>query len=177
MKKKRPRLLVLDFDRDKANVKRRFFEGFPLTDQLLGNPNAIERLRELINDAQDVRFALVRALTQAHDDRKLGGLALADGETAFWTAIEAPFFDWLDQVVAVDDWNEEAEAAVDTARRTMAAALRRTAVGIFDAHVAISEFDPRKQARVAKARRGLTKALYPKAPATTHTPPSAEVTP
>ncbi|MCK6591224.1 MAG: type I-E CRISPR-associated protein Cse1/CasA, partial [Polyangiaceae bacterium] len=42
---KRLRLLVLDFDRDKANVKRRFFEAFPLTSDLLGNTDAVERLR------------------------------------------------------------------------------------------------------------------------------------
>ena len=89
-KTKRPRLLVLDFDRDKANVKGRFFEAFPLTDHLLGNPDVVGHLRALIDDAQNVRFSLVKALIGAHDDRKQGGLALADAEASFWTASEAP---------------------------------------------------------------------------------------
>ncbi len=176
-KTKRPRLLVLDFDRDKANVKRRFFEAFPLTDQLLGSSDTIDRLRALVQDAQDVRFSLVRALTRAHDDRKQGGLALADAETAFWTTSEPLFFDWLDQVVASDSGPQESDARVETARRAMAIALRRTATRIFDAHVAISEFDPRKQSRVANARRGLTKALYPRAPTPIPSHSETEVVP
>ncbi|CAN5192593.1 hypothetical protein BH09MYX1_BH09MYX1_46310 [soil metagenome] len=173
LKAKSPRLLVLDFDRDKANVRRRFFEAFPLTEHLLGNADAIERLRLLVTDAQDVRFALVRALTSAHDDRKQGGLALADAETAFWTASEAPFFDWLDEVVA-DDGTDAGGLRIDAARQTMTGGLRRVALAMFDEHVSISEFDPRKQARVANARRSLTRTLYPKprpaTPAPTHSP-------
>ncbi|HEX9640775.1 MAG TPA: type I-E CRISPR-associated protein Cse1/CasA [Candidatus Krumholzibacteria bacterium] len=174
-KTKRPRLLVLDFVRDKANVKRRFFEAFPLTDQLLGNPNTVERLRALIDDAQSVRLLLVKALTRAHDDRKQGGLALADAETSYWTASEAPFLDWLAAVTATA--TGEVESRVDQARQSTQTALRRTALAIFDAHVAISEFDPRKQELVAKARRTLINALYPRARTAATTPPSAEVTP
>ena len=159
---KRPRLLVLDFDRDKANVKRRFFEAFPLTAQLVGDADTIERLRALIDDAQTVQRSLAKALTRAHDDRKQGGLALADAESSFWSISEAPFLDWLAAVAAIDDRNDEAQHRVQEARQTMHDALRRTARRIFDEHVAMSEFDPRKQARIAKARRSLTKALYPR---------------
>jgi CRISPR type I-E-associated protein CasA/Cse1 len=176
-KTKRPRLLVLDFDRDKANVKGRFFEAFPLTDHLLGNPDVVDHLRALLDDAQNVRFFLVRALTGAHDDRKQGGLALADAEVSFWTASEAPFLDWLAAVTAVETWNDEADARVEHARQTMHTAMRRTALTLFNAHVSLSEFDPRKQGRVAKARRSLTNALYPRANTARTTTPSAEVTP
>lgn len=174
---KRPRLLVLDFDRDKANVKRRFFEAFPLTDHFLGNVNVIDSLRALVDDAQDVRSSLVKAVTSAHDDRKLGGLALADAETAYWTASEAPFFDWLAVVTAIDTWDDVSDALVEKSRQAMHVALRKTAVAIFNSHVDLSEFDPRKQARVAKARRALTNALYPKPRTTAPTAPAAEVTP
>ena len=176
---KRPRLLVLDFDRDKANVRGRFFEAFPLTDHLLGNPQVIEHLRVLVDDAQDVRFSLVKALIGAHDDRKQGGLALADAETSFWTASQEPFLDWLAAVTAVETWNDVADAHAERARQAMHTALRRTALTLFNAHVAISEFDTRKQARVAKARRSLTNALYPrtKTAQPNATAPSAEVTP
>jgi CRISPR type I-E-associated protein CasA/Cse1 len=176
-KAKRPRLLVLDFDRDKANVKRRFFEAFPLTDHLLGKPDVVDRMRALVDDARDVRFFLVKALTRAHDDRRQGGLALADAETSFWTASEAPFLDWLTAVTAVETWNDEADARVEHARQTMQTALRRAALTLFNAHVSLSEFDPRKQARVAKARRALTNALYPRAKTAPPIAPSAEVTP
>ncbi len=159
---KRPRLLVLDFDRDKANVKRRFFEAFPLTDQLLGDAETVGRLRSLVEDAQNVRFFLVKALTRAHDDRKHGGLALADAETSFWTTSEAYFLDWLSAVTAVDAWTDDTEASVELARHTMHAALRRTALGLFNAHVATSEFDPRKAAGVATARRSLAGNLFPR---------------
>jgi hypothetical protein len=166
---KRPRLLVLDFDRDKANVKRRFFEAFPLTENLLGRPEIVERLRSLVDDAQDVRLSLVRALTKAHDDRKQGGLALADAETSFWWASEGPFLDWLSTVTEFDGGNDEADARVDDARENMEGSLRRTALSLFDAHVSMSEFDPRKQARVAKARRSLIKRLYPRVKTATPT--------
>ena len=160
-KTKRPRLLVLDFDRDKANVKRRFFEVFPLTDQLIGKGEAVERLRVVVDDAQHVRLFLVQALTRAHDDHKHGGLALADAETSFWTASEPSFVDWLTTITAVDTWTDEAAARVDAARETMHLAVRTAAQAIFDAHISLSEFDPRKQARVAMARRCLVRDLYP----------------
>ena len=107
-------------------MKARFFEAFPLTNQLLDD-SVVERLRELVNDAQDVRASLVKWLIRAHDDRKQGGLALADAESSFWTASEAPFLDWLDRVVAVDERNDEAESRVEQARHAMHVALRRTA--------------------------------------------------
>jgi CRISPR type I-E-associated protein CasA/Cse1 len=176
-KSKRPRLLVLDFDRDKANVKRRFFEAFPLTDHLLGNADVVDHMRALIDEAQEVRFFLVRALTAAHDDRKQGGLALADAETSFWAASEGPFLDWLSAVTAVDTWNDEADARVDRARQVMHAALRRTALALFNANASVSEFDPRKQARIAKARRSLTNALYPRTMSAAPIASSTEVTP
>lgn len=153
------------------------FEAFPLTDHLLGNPDVVDHLRALVDDAQNVRFFLVRALTGAHDDRKQGGFALADAEASFWTASEAPFLDWLAGVTAVETWNDEADARVEQARQTMHTAIRRTALTLFNAHVSLSEFDPRKQARVAKARRSLTNALYPRANTARPTSPSAEVTP
>lgn len=175
-KTKRPRLLILDFDRDKANVKRRFFESFPLTEAVIGGREVIDRLRALVDDAQEVRFSLVKALTKAHDDRKQGGFALADAETTFWTSTEAPFLDWLATVTAVGTWSDEAEEAVEVARRTMRGAMRRTALNIFDAHVSLSEFDARKQARVAIARRNLNRALYPKPKTGSPTTSNAEVT-
>ena len=59
----------------------------------------------------------------------------------------------------------------------MHAALRRTALTLFNAHVTISEFDPRKQARMAKARRSLINALYPRPKSAAPIAPFAEVTP
>ena len=159
---KRPRLLVLDFKRDKANVKRRFFESFPLTDSLLGRRETIEQLRALVLDAQDVQRCLSKALTRAHDDRKQGGLALADAESSFWTNSEGAFLDWLATTTSIDETTEVGDAAAERTRKAMGEAIRRTALGIFDSHVTLSEFDPRKQERVAKARRNLGKALYPR---------------
>lgn len=156
---KRPRLLVLDFERDKANVKRRFFEAFPLTDDLLRKPDAVDRLRMLVSDAQEVEHALMRALVHAHDSRRLGGLALADARTSFWTASERPFLAWLAAVVAIDDGNGNWELA-NNKQGQMLNALRTTALSIFDAHAALSEFDPRKQERIARARRRLRRALW-----------------
>ena len=161
-KTKCPRLIVLDFARHHAQIDHRFFEAFPLTDQLLGNTTVIEKLRELVDDAQDVRHSLIKALVKAHDDHKQGGLALGDAEAAFWTASEEPFFDWLAAVTTVDTWNDAADAHAEGARKKMEAALRRTALSLFNAHVGLSEFDTRKQERIAKARRALVNALYPK---------------
>ena len=157
----RARLLVLDFDRDKASVKQRFFEAFPLTIDLLQNPDAVDRLRLLVSDAQRTESALVKALTRAHGRSKLGGLALADARSSFWAASERPFLTWLAATVALDEGNDEWER-VNREQGEMLKALRGTALSIFDAHAALSEFDPRKQELVAKARRWLHRALWPR---------------
>ncbi len=44
----------------------------------------------------------------------------------------------------------------------MLGALRRTALHIFNQHAELSEFDPRKQERVAKQRRKLQGELWPR---------------
>lgn len=158
---KRPRLLLLDFDRDKANVRRRFFEAFPLTDQFLGSRETIDRLRALVDDAQEVYRVLEKSLLRAHDGRKRG-LAASDAQSAFWTATERPFLDWLAATTSEDEMTEKGEAAIEAARHHMHEAIRREALEIFDAHVSLSEFDLGKQERIAKARRQLRGALYPR---------------
>jgi CRISPR type I-E-associated protein CasA/Cse1 len=174
-KTKQPRLLVLDFERDKANVKRRFFEAFSLTSDLFGNPETVERLRLLVDDAQVVERALVQALTRAHDSQKRGGLALADARSSFWSASEAPFLSWLAAVVAVDEGSGIGEENAERLERDMRDSLRATASSIFDAHVALSEFDPRKQGRIAKARRRLRAELWTRPKATLSTVVGPEV--
>jgi CRISPR type I-E-associated protein CasA/Cse1 len=159
---KRPRLLVLDFQRDKANVKRRFFEAFPLTDHLVDSREAVDLLRALIKDAQDVHLALDRSLLRAHDDRKRGGLATSDARSAFWGATEGPFLDWLEAVTIEGEPTSAGDAVIELARQRMHSALRQTALALFDEHVAMSEFDLAKQERIAKARRQLRGALYPR---------------
>lgn len=170
---KQLRLLVLDFDRDKANVKRRFFEAFRLTDDLIGTKDAVDRLRAVVDDAQDVERALMYALSRAHDSQKRGGFALADARSAFWSASEAPFHSWLAAVVAVDEGSDGGEAQIARLGRDMEQILRKTATSIFDAHAAMSELDPRKQRRIAEARRRLHAELWPRP----KTAPSTAVTP
>jgi hypothetical protein len=155
------RLIVLDFDRDKANVKRRFFEAFLLSESLAGKAEIIEMLRVLSSDAQNIEHALTKALTRAHDDRKLGGLALADARSSYWRTSEAPFLAWLASGVAVDEGTDAGWGELQQSGAVVLNLLRRTAIGIFNAHAELSEFDPRKQQRVAKARRFLLKSLWP----------------
>ena len=162
---KQPRLLLLAFARKQALILRRFFEAYPLTDQLLANTDLIEQLRDITSDAQDVRFHLNKQLRAAHNDRSNGGLALGDVETAYWTVSEEPFIAWLSAVSNLNRDNEEHEAIAISARKIMHDTLRRTARDLFDKHVALSEFDPRKQATIAKARRNLTRNLWAKSKA------------
>jgi CRISPR type I-E-associated protein CasA/Cse1 len=170
---KSPDLIVLDFDRDKANVKRRFFESFPLTRDLLEKKEVVEQLGGLVDDAQGVERALHHALASAHDSLKRGGLALADARTSFWSESEAPFRAWLGAVVEADDGSDAGEEKVSRAQRDMREVLRKRALAIFDEHAALSEFDPRKQERIAKARRRLRSELWPrpKPPAATAATP------
>jgi len=161
---KHSHLLVLDFDRNKANIKRRFFEAFPITSDLLHKPDAVERLRALVQDAQAVERALLKGLSQAHDRRKLGGLALADARTTFWATSEGPFLTWLSAIVALDEENGDWELA-NRQQMEMSTTLRRAARAIFDTHAAMSEFDPRKQEQIAKARRWLHRTLKLDGPA------------
>ena len=158
-----PRLLVLDFDRDKANVKQRFFEAWPLTDDLLRNPSAIERLRDLAKDAEFVERKLWKALLSAHDERKKGaraGFASADAVTAYWMATEAPFLSWLRTVVDTHTETDEADLAAQRAAHLIGQTLRQTALRLFDANCSMSEFDPRKQSQVARARSRLRRDLW-----------------
>lgn len=170
------RMLVLDFERDKANVKRRFFEAFPLTDDFLESKDVLDRLRMLAADAQSIERALVQALTRAHDGQKRGGLALPDARAAFWNATEAPFLDWLDALLAVEDGGEAAHEKASGLQSAMARTLRATAMSIFDKHAALSELDPRKQERIAKARRRLHGELWPRTKQPGSTAATPEVT-
>lgn len=171
------RLIVLDFDRDKANVKRRFFEAFPLSTDLVARPDVVEILRLLVTDTENIEYALRKALTRAHDDRKLGGLALADACSSFWATSEAPFLDWLAAVVALDGGSDAAWDQIQQSRAMVLNALRKTALSIFNAHAELSEFDPRKQERMAKARRFLLKTLWPKQVPSTPATQAIEVSP
>jgi hypothetical protein len=157
----RLRLLVLDFDRDKANVKRRFFEAFPLTADL-GSRETVDLIRALVVETQRIAGELDKALTRAHDDRKAGGFALADARASFWGGTEAHFVDWLNVVTKVDRDTDAGEARFQSAAEEVVIALKRKAKSIFDTHVEPSEFDPRKQERIAKQRRALQIALYQK---------------
>lgn len=151
------RMILLDFDRDKAIVRRRFFEAFSLADDLLDDEETIERVREVVNCAEDVERRLLFALSEAHDDRKAGGFSLSDARTEFWTATEKPFHDWLASVGGPD---QPAEDRIASARSHLLQMMLRSAVSIFDSHVEISEFDPRKQEQIAKARKRLRSYLH-----------------
>jgi CRISPR type I-E-associated protein CasA/Cse1 len=177
LKSKDRRLIVLDFDRDKANVKRRFFEAFPLTASLVNKGELVDLLRVLIADTQEIAYALETALTRAHDDRKAGGLALADARSSFWATSEDPFLDWLAAVVAADEDSDAGWGQIQRSRAMMLDVLRKTAMAIFNAHAELSEFDPRKQQRVARARRALLKALWPRQASVIPPTQSIEVSP
>jgi CRISPR type I-E-associated protein CasA/Cse1 len=174
-KAKRARLLVIDFDRDKANIRRRFFEAFPLTDALVGDRDALDRLRALLEDAQGVERSLVQALVRAHDTQKHGGLALGDVRSEFWAGTEEPMYEWLNAVVALDRASDEGEQAASRLEVNMKRALRARARRIFDAHAEMSELDPRMQARIAKARRRLLDELWPRPKAPTPDTASKQV--
>ena len=76
-------LIVLDFVRDKANIKRRFFESFLVSSDLVGGNELTDVLRALVGKTRKAASALEEALAAAHDDRRIGGLALAEARTAF----------------------------------------------------------------------------------------------
>ena len=155
-----PRLIVLDYDRDKANVKRRFFEAYPLSNLLVSSPALLELMRALIDDAQTVQRRLAKALISAHDDQRRGGFALREAETSFWRDSEPTFLRWLGGTSTSDEWTDEAAERAQANGAEMRSLIRRSALGIFDEHVEMSEFDPTKAARIAKARRSLRRDLY-----------------
>jgi len=155
-----PKLLVLHFDRDKANVKRRFFEAYPLTELLADRREVVEILRAILDDAQLVQRRLTKALISAHDDQRRGGFALRDAEVEFWRESEPSFLRWLAGLASCTEWNVGTEQMALDRGDEMKRRVRRAAITIFDSHVELSEFDPSKAARVAKARRSLTSDLY-----------------
>lgn len=155
-----PRLILLYFERDKANVKRRFFESYPLTDILTGNTDMLELLRSLVDDAQLIQRRLEKALASAHDDQRRGGFSLREAETSFWRDSEPAFHRWLAETSSVAEWTDDTAHHAQQMAADMKANLRRSALSIFDAHVEFSEFDPAKAGRIAKARRSLKNDLY-----------------
>jgi hypothetical protein len=116
----------------------------------------------------------LRCLKLAHDTRKVGGLALADAESMFWARSEPPFLAWLASEIRTDEDEEGDER--EAARRRLKEVIRGCAIDIFDAHIEISEFDPRKQELIAKARRRLRAALFPPAKPPSPRPAAHEVT-
>lgn len=169
-----PRLLVLDFERDKANVKQRFFEAYPLTELLLNKHELVELLRALVDEAQRVERRLRKALVSAHDGQRRGGFALREAEAAFWRDSEPEFHRWLASTVAIEEWTDETAEQARMGSAAMIAAARRSALAIFDAHVEVSEFDPAKAARIAIARRALRADLRPSTSSTNSSSTSAE---
>jgi hypothetical protein len=168
----RSRLIILDFERDKATIRQRFFESYALTAGLL-QKDTVEHLRMVLKDAQDVQRSLERALVKAHDDRKQGGLALADAEATFWVLSEPPFLQWLAEATRSNGEAEPDDDVILKAHVKMSSQIRKSAVDLFDSHVSISEFEPRKQKRIAEARSQLLVALFtssrhngPRVPAT-----------
>jgi CRISPR type I-E-associated protein CasA/Cse1 len=148
-----PRLLLLDYDRDKAILRGVFYEAFPLTD---GLERHVEKLRELSGVAAEAASKLARALTDAHDEKgKRNGFAVADALAEFWRSTEPAFLDWLS--VAVRNGGDDDMA---TARQAMLSTLRSVAIARFDAQVELSEFDLRKQSLIAAARARLRRDLY-----------------
>jgi hypothetical protein len=127
----------------------------------VGGTDVLGHVRALVSDAEQVEDALEKWLIRAHDDRKTGGLGLADAVSEYWTASENPFWTWLGIVMDADLTTDVGWQRIEAERGAMVDALRRTALAIFNAHVELSEFDPRKQKRVAEARRGLRKSLWP----------------
>lgn len=174
-RRKTPRMLVLDFNRDKANIKGRFFESYPLSDALVSKPNTVERMRLLIEDSESVAFTLGKELDRAHDDRGRGGFARPDALAAFWGSTEQPFVAWLSAMLKSEGDGVPDEAAVEASEVKMREALRRTAMQLFDTHAEFSEFDPRKQQQIAKARRRMRQRLWPSL--TPKAPPQIEAAP
>ncbi|MCK6589662.1 MAG: hypothetical protein L6Q76_18995, partial [Polyangiaceae bacterium] len=111
------------------------------------------------------------------DGQKRGGFALSDARTSYWRASEAPFLSWLAAVVALDEGREGGEEEAERLEHAMRETLKKTASSIFDAHTALSEFDPRKQERIAKARRRLHGELWPKPKPTSKTTQAPEANP
>ncbi|MFZ5889556.1 MAG: type I-E CRISPR-associated protein Cse1/CasA [Myxococcota bacterium] len=158
------KLIILDFERDKANVRARFFESTLANEQLLGNDEAIEKLRAVTEDAIDVLRSLTKALARARGERKTEGTSLADARAAFWCQIELPFFEWLGVLTQSQGRNGSPPTHADDAERALRTTMRSTALRIFDAHAALAEFDSRKQRAVAIARRLLIGVLRGAAP-------------
>jgi hypothetical protein len=155
---RRTRLLILDFVRDKAMVRGRFFEHFPIQD--LGDPALLERVQARLNDAQQVERDLLWALKRA-----AANVSWASARTAFWTATEPAFLEWLEggcpEPVPAAEGGEAAPRPVDP--------MRALARRVFDQQAQVLESCPRRLEAVAEARRWLTSALWPKA-ATAETP-------
>lgn len=151
--KRKPRLIVLDYPgRDKAKLKAVLYESFPLTGAV---GRTIEPLRLLTQDTEDVLKQLVRALKLAHDDLKRGGFAIADATARFWRGTEDVFLAWLD-VMSRDEISDDDSIAIERLTREK---IRRSALELFDEHVAVSEWEPRKQSRIARARQALRREL------------------
>jgi hypothetical protein len=129
----------------------------------------------VLKDAQDVQRSLERALVRAHDDRKQGGLALADAQATFWALSESPFLQWLSVSTRGNVEEESDEQKIQQAHLEMFSQIRSTAMNLFDSHISISEFDPRKQKRIAEARSQLLGALFTKARLSDTGVPATEV--
>ena len=97
-----------------------------------------------MKDAQEVRIALVKALTRAHDDRKHGGMGLADAESSFWTETEGTVLQVAGvRLPASTRGTDESDAVrFRTRGERWRAQFDVQPSMIFYAHVTLSEFDP-----------------------------------
>jgi CRISPR type I-E-associated protein CasA/Cse1 len=133
-------LIVLDYERDKAVVRRRFFESYRLAD--LGDAAAVARIRARLDQAQDIERLLTWALSRASDKK----LDISSARTAFWMETEADFLEWL--YAGAPEVEEAPERLRSLARR------------VFDREAQALE-RPSTYKDLVGARRWLTYQLWP----------------
>lgn len=144
-------LLVLDYSADKARIKGRISEAFPLS-RRIADPDFAEYVRSLVERAEDVFDALDKALAEVRRRGKNGkqkGYWFYDANAAFWQRSEWPFWEAFEAGLTGDmDGYERFVEKVEF-----------VALDIFDRHASSSASDPQWIAHVVRARGRLLSRL------------------
>lgn len=148
-------LAVLDYSTDKASFVGSVVELFPLSRAQLDNSEFRPRLRALVGFAEQVLFALRKALKKAHSSRgtkpkaQRDGYWAADAEASFWQRTEPHF--WQTYRALLDGTFSD--------DKPFREALCRAALALYDEHTAASMHDAGKIDLIVGARRSLRLGL------------------
>ena len=147
-------LVILDYASDKASIRGRLSEEFPLSLRLT-DPDLGDDVRRLTRFAEEALFLLEKHLRQARRKRAASkkdpwSIAWSDVASSFWQLTEPAFWTAFDVCA-----RSAGSGQIDEAKRAFYAQIESVGHTLFNIATSVYENDPASLAQIAKHRIAL----------------------